>query len=280
MMAYSVAEEMIQTIWSSLCDRGLGHLDRVHGYLFNMLDGRATPENRPERELFRHLYVPGLKPGPYFDSGDLLQLDSAAELAAIQEEARSAFLQQALLTDHSDLVIGNAPAAQAGWNCLYFRKEFVDLDETNRLFPATSAYLRRHRLATEALYSRLAPQTSIEPHSDCANYVATVHLPLADSLASISVANEVKGYSAGKVIFFDSSFTHSVENASAYPRDILLFNVWHPELSDDEVASLKLIRQLWGRSVAFDPDTGFSPGLLRENEANSDNVIETNAAFK
>lgn len=253
-----VAEEMIQGIWSGISGRGLGHLDRVKAYLFNMLDGEATPSNRPDRELFKHLYVPGLRAGPYFDPGKLSPLNGAAELAAIQKEAREAFRQKNLLTDHSDLVVGSTPSAQAGWDCLYFRKEFADVDETQRLFPATSAYLRRHRLATEALFSRLAPKTRIEPHSDCANYVATVHLPLTDSTASICVADVEKGYVAGKAIFFDSSFVHSVENAAAFPRDILLFNVWHPDLSDDEVAALKLIRHLWSHSVAFDPDNGFT----------------------
>ena len=154
------------------------------------------------------------------------------------------------------------------------------MDETHQLFPATSRYLRRHRLATEALYSRLAPQTTIEPHSDCANYVATVHLPLADSPATIRVDGIEKGYVAGQTIFFDSSFTHSVENGGRDARDILLFNVWHPELSDDEVTALGMIRELWPASTAFDPDTGFNLGLPRGNGANSDNVIETGAAFK
>lgn len=280
MMAQDTPEEIIQAIWSSLCDRGLGHLDRVHEYLSNMLDGSATPENGPQRELFRNLYVPDLSSEPYFDPAILPQLGGATELAAIQEEARSAFAQGALLTDHSDLVVGNAPSVRAGWDCLYFRREFVDVDETHRLFPATSRYLRRHRLATEALYSRLAPQTTIEPHSDCANYVATVHLPLTDSPATIRVSDIEKGYVAGQTIFFDSSFIHSVENGASNARDILLFNVWHPELSDDEVTALTMIRELWPASTAFDPDTGFNPGLPRENEANSDNVIETGAAFK
>lgn len=252
-----VAEEMIQGIWSGISSR-LGQLDRVRSYLFNMLDGGATPANTADRELFRHLYVPGLSAGPYFDPERLPPLNGATELTTIQEEAQEAFRQRNRLTDHSDLVVGNAPSAKAGWDCLYFRKEFADVDETHRLFPATSAFLRRHRLATEALFSRLAPQTSIEPHSDCANYVATVHLPLVDSPASICVADIKKGYSAGETIFFDSSFVHSVENAASFPRDILLFNVWHPELSDDEIAALELIRHLWGRSATFDPDNGFT----------------------
>lgn len=254
----TVAEEMIQGIWSRISSRGLGHLDRIKDYLFNMLDGEATPANSPDRELFRYLYVPGLGAGPYFDPEILPRLQGKAELAAIQEEAREAFRQRNLLTDHSDLVVGNAPSAQAGWDCLYFRKEFADIGETHRLFPATSDYLRRHRLATEALFSRLAPQTSIEPHSDCANYVATVHLPLTDSTASIFVAGIKKGYAAGETVFFDSTFVHSVENPAILPRDILLFNVWHPDLSDEEVAALELIRHFWVRSVAFDPDDGFA----------------------
>lgn len=256
------AEEMLESIWSEISGHGAARLDRIKGYLFNMLDGKATPANKVDRELFRFLYVPGLGAGPYFDPRSLPSLNGAAELAAIQIEAQEAFRQRKLLTDHSDLVVGNAPSAQAGWDCLYFRKEFTDVGETHRLFPATSAYLRRHRLATEALFFRLASQTSIEPHSDCANYVATVHLSLAESPAKIIVSDVEKGYVAGETLFFDSTFVHSVENIAAFPRDILLFNVWHPDLSDDEVAALELIRQLWDRSVAFDPDNGFAEAAI------------------
>lgn len=258
----TVAEKMIQEIWSQISYRGFAHLDRVKAYLFNMLDGAATPANTSSRELFRHLYVPGLGAGPYFDPKKLSSLDGTPELAAIQEEARNAFKQRNLLTDHSDLVVGNTASALARWDCLYFRKEFMDIEETHLLFPATSAYLRRHRLATEALFSRLAPQTSIEAHSDCANYVGTVHLPLCDSTANIWVSNVKRGYIAGEIIFFDSSFTHMVENPAASPRDILLFNVWHPDLSDDEIVAFRLIRDLWSRSVAFDPDNGFAKTLV------------------
>lgn len=251
------AEEMLNSIWEAICAHGLGHLDRVKDYLFNMLDGDIAPANTSDRELFRHLYFPGLSPGPYFDPDKLPTMDGEQELASIQTEARSAFASRTLLTDHSDLVIGSTPSAKAGWDCLYFRREFMDVVETHRLFPVTSAYLRRHRLATEALFSRLAPQTSIEPHSDCANYVATVHLPLSDSTAKIRVAGIENGYTTGATIFFDSSFTHSVENLSIHPRDILLFNVWHPDLSNEEIVGLQLIRHGWRRSVNFDPDDGF-----------------------
>lgn len=252
------AEKMLVGIWTEISVRGLGHLDRVRGYLFNMLDGEATPENRLDRELFRHLFVPGLGAGPYFDPELLPPLDGTTELIEIQNEAEAAFQKRDLLIDHSDLTVGRSPLARAGWDCLYFRKEFHDVADTHRLFPATSAYLQRHRLATEALFSRLAPQTVIEPHSDCANYVATVHLPLSDSAAYLQVSGIKKCYSAGNAIIFDSSFVHSVENASELPRDILLFNVWHPDLSDDEVRALEMIRHLWGHSITFDPDSGFS----------------------
>lgn len=259
-MAYvkSPPEEMIQRIWRALCSRGFAHLDRVRGYLWNMLDGGSTPENRSNREFFRHLYVPGLGAGPYFDPDDLPPLHGIAELAAIQEEARSAFKQRALLTDHSDLVVGSDPTAKAGWDCLYFRKQFADVKETRLLFPSTSAYLRRHRLAAEALFSRLAPKTNIESHSDRANYVATVHIPLSDSSAVICVSGIEKVYIAGQPIFFDSSFVHSVDNKAAVPRDILLFNVWHPDLSDEEISAIEIVRELWDPSIAFDPDDGFS----------------------
>lgn len=253
----SLPERMIHSIWSELTHAGFGHLDRVRRYLFNMLDGREAPPPHSDRELFRFMYVPGLTPGPFYEIDALTLSAGHDELSAICNEARLALSQRALVTDHSDLVVGNTVSAQAGWDCRYFRREFSDIVETHQLFPGTSAYLRRQRLATEALYSRLAPHTSIEPHSDCANYVTTVHLPLCDHPSILCVAGESRVYSEGKIMLFDSSFTHSVQNPSDTPRDILLFNIWHPDLSDEEVHAIDLIRRSWKSSVRFDPDNGF-----------------------
>jgi len=57
------AERMLVGTWTEISVRGLGHLDRVRGYLFNMLDGEATPENRLDRELFGIFSYQGSAPG-------------------------------------------------------------------------------------------------------------------------------------------------------------------------------------------------------------------------
>ncbi|MES2057486.1 MAG: aspartyl/asparaginyl beta-hydroxylase domain-containing protein [Pseudomonadota bacterium] len=248
---------MVRDIWSRICAQRWSHLDRIERYLFNMLDGEATPENSSSRELFRRLYIPGLGAGPYYGADALQSPVGIDELAAIQGEAISAFGERALVTDHSDLVVANDSSARAAWDCVYFRKEFKDVEKTHHLFPVTSAFLKRQRLATEALFSRLAPSTNIERHSDCANYVTTVHLPLMDSSSVINVAGAARQYVSGQVIIFDSSFYHSVDNSSCFNRDILLFNIWHQDLSDQEIAAMMLIRNHWNSAISFDPESGF-----------------------
>ena len=43
----------------------------------------------------------------------------------------------------------------------------------------------------------------------------------------------------GEPRVFDGAYEHSAVNATAEPRVVLLFDVWHPELSHGERAALE-----------------------------------------
>ena len=75
---------------------------------------------------------------------------------------------------------------------------------------------------------RLRPGASLVPHTGPTPERTTLHLPLYVPVgASITVGGETRVWEAGKVLAFDDSFVHSVENTHpTEARTVLLANVW------------------------------------------------------
>jgi aspartate beta-hydroxylase len=67
----------------------------------------------------------------------------------------------------------------------------------------------------------------------------------------IRVGGEARTWGDGCCIIFDDSFEHEVWNESAHERIVLIVDVWHPDLSDDEVKLLDgLYRFVVARSTS------------------------------
>jgi hypothetical protein len=93
-----------------------------------------------------------------------------------------------------------------------------------------------------AFFSALAPGAAIAPHFGPANTRLRVHVPLrvpAGGGAALTVAGERRVWAEGEPVVFDDSFEHAAENKSDGERVVLLFDVWHPELSADERAAVE-----------------------------------------
>jgi aspartyl/asparaginyl beta-hydroxylase (cupin superfamily) len=89
-----------------------------------------------------------------------------------------------------------------------------------------------------ALFSRLRPQTRIPPHTGMVNTRLICHLPLIvpENCGAIRVGNEARPWVQGEMLIFDDSMLHEAWNDSGSERVVLLFDVWRPELSEEERA--------------------------------------------
>lgn len=94
------------------------------------------------------------------------------------------------------------------------------------------------RQYNHALFSALAPNTHVTAHYGPTNKKLRCHLPLVvpdSDLCSITVHGQTVNLKEGKCVVFDDSFLHEAENSSGKPRIVLIVDVWHPDLSDEEV---------------------------------------------
>ena len=75
----------------------------------------------------------------------------------------------------------------------------------------------------------------IQPHNGQFNTRLTCHLPLiVPSGCRFRVGNEVREWERGKLLIFDDSIEHEAWNQSSEDRFILIFDIWRPELSEQE----------------------------------------------
>lgn len=98
-----------------------------------------------------------------------------------------------------------------------------------------------------ALFSLLKPGTHIQPHNGLINTRLICHIPLiAPPDCALRVGAETRAWRDGEALIFDDSIEHEAWNRSNRTRVILLFEIWRPELSDEERASLTALFEAIG----------------------------------
>jgi aspartyl/asparaginyl beta-hydroxylase (cupin superfamily) len=86
-----------------------------------------------------------------------------------------------------------------------------------------------------AMFSLLKPGTKIPPHNGTTNCRLVTHLPLiVPEQCGFRVGNETRAWVPGKAWVFDDTIEHEAWNNSDKLRVILIFDVWHPRLSQAE----------------------------------------------
>jgi len=92
-----------------------------------------------------------------------------------------------------------------------------------------------------AFFSTMGPNATIAPHHGPCNLRLRCHFPLIvpDGDLGMEVGGELVRWRVGEPVFFDDTFEHHVWNRTNQERVVLLFDVWHPELADDEIDAIK-----------------------------------------
>lgn len=87
------------------------------------------------------------------------------------------------------------------------------------------------------LFSKLASGARIPPHHGLINTRLICHLPLiAPPGNRFRVGNEIREWKEGQAWAFDDTIEHEARNDSDQDRTILIFDVWKPELTQEERA--------------------------------------------
>jgi aspartyl/asparaginyl beta-hydroxylase (cupin superfamily)/Tfp pilus assembly protein PilF len=89
--------------------------------------------------------------------------------------------------------------------------------------------------------SKLAPGMRIDPHTGPTNLRLRCHLGLSipDGDCGLTVAGETRRWREGTCLVFDDSLEHTAWNHTEAPRVVLIVDLWHPDLTPEEIAYLE-----------------------------------------
>jgi aspartyl/asparaginyl beta-hydroxylase (cupin superfamily) len=141
------------------------------------------------------------------------------------------------------------------WSALDLFKNGEANPDAKDLFPKTLNALRAipsyslNDNPFEVFFSLLKPHQHIADHYGESNHALTVHLALdIPDDCYLEVNAEQREWSSGKITVFDDSFLHSAHNNSDKLRSVLIFSVWHPDLTLNEQTAIQTSfheRQNW-----------------------------------
>lgn len=97
-------------------------------------------------------------------------------------------------------------------------------------FPAAAGCKRG-----QVKYSVMLPGTHVWPHTGPTNCRLRAHLGLkVPSGTFLRVKDQTKSWKEGEWLIFDDSFEHEVWHNGTDTRLVLIVDIWHPEITEEE----------------------------------------------
>jgi aspartyl/asparaginyl beta-hydroxylase len=115
------------------------------------------------------------------------------------------------------------------------------------LCPRTAAVIDANRAALSfggiVYFSVLERDTYVAPHEGPTNMRLRCHLGIdVPEGSGLRVGGMTRKWEEGRCLVFDDSFTHEVWNRGSRRRLVLVVDIWHPDLTGDEVALLNAMK--------------------------------------
>ena len=144
--------------------------------------------------------------------------------------------------------VGKLGTDKGNWNVSYLALHNVDCSRVRELCPKTWELLSAvEGFYDHAFFSSMSKVSHITKHTGPTNKKLRCQLPLIvptdpPSACRLRAGDEVVDLKEGKCIIFDDSYEHEAWNDSEQPRLILIFDVWHPDLTKEEVKFLTFLQ--------------------------------------
>jgi len=224
-----------------------------------------------KRQIFvqqpKYYYFPGLPQIQFYDRSFFpwfTQLEAATQV--IREELLGVMRDPGAFKPYVEGNPNRPRKEEAGmidnpdWSAFYLWKNGEPIPANAARCPKTIEALRNAPLALtpnrspSILFSLLRPGTRIPPHHGLVNTRLICHLPLiVPGRCAFRVGNEIREWKVGEAWAFDDTIEHEAVNDSEETRVILLFDIWRPELVDEE---RRLVNALF---ESIDLQTGQKP---------------------
>jgi Aspartyl/asparaginyl beta-hydroxylase and related dioxygenases len=265
-----------------LLDQGYEHREYFGP---NPKGGGGGEEERGEKGLtpstsncyqYAHSYVPGLTVKPFWSIDNISWAKKLIKhYPTIHKEFQQVTQNMDKLIQEGNNIWAGALTQEAGqygdgWKTLVLKDRGI-WDEVNcNLFPKTSKAVEQSGIpATEVFFASMKPHSEIKLHSDFTNFVLTSHLALeipdsGKNKCRLTIGDETREWRNGEVMLFDTSLMHDAVNESDGMRYILMFRVWHPDLTEVEREALQFIYDCLSVPEMLDDNEGIRINAERQ----------------
>lgn len=162
------------------------------------------------------------------------------EIETLMAVGTDGFRPYILSDPHKPRLDDNPLLDSAEWSALFLCENGMSSDELIARCPKSwdavqGAPLPRIANSPTVMFSLLRPGARIVAHTGMTNTRLVCHLPLiVPPGCGFRVGNEVREWEEGKLLIFDDTIEHEAWNDSGSDRVVLIFDIWRPELSEQE----------------------------------------------
>ena len=168
-----------------------------------------------------------------------------SELRAVMAAERAELVPYVQYEDHLPMDQWRPLNRSLDWTAIHLLQSGQPVEANASHCPQTMALLKHvpqpviPNAAPNAMFSLLAPKTEIPPHVGVNNARLVCHLPLiVPEGCWFRVGAETRYWKPGEAFVFDDTIEHAAMNPSDELRVVLIFDVWHPDLSKVEREAL------------------------------------------
>lgn len=221
-----------------------GDAARIARFQSNVLRKTRVYHSEPT-----HFAYPGLAEREFHPRDEhpwLAELEAAtetiaAELSAIMSAERAELVPYIQYEQHQAMAQWRELNQNRDWTAIHLLRNGERIEANARHCPATMALLDRlpqpdmPGAGPNAMFSLLAPHTTIPAHVGVNNTRLVCHLPLiVPDGCWFRVGAETRFWERGQAFLFDDTIEHEAANPSDQLRVVFIFDVWHPALSEVE----------------------------------------------
>lgn len=165
----------------------------------------------------------------------------ATELEAVLAAERAELVPYIQYDDHLPMRQWKPLNHNPDWTAIHLLRNGERIEANALHCSRTLALLERFPqpvvpgASPNAMFSLLAPRTSIPPHVGVSNTRLVCHLPLVVPEGCwFRVGAETRHWRRGEAFVFDDTIEHEAMNPTDQLRIVFIFDVWHPDLTEVE----------------------------------------------
>lgn len=218
-------------------------------------------KTRPYHSEPTHFAFPGLAEREFHPRSEHAWLEQveaattniAAELEAVMSAERAELVPYVQYEEHEALAQWRELNRNPDWTAIHLIRNGKRIDANARHCPKTMELLASLPqpdivgAGPNAMFSLLAPHTTIPPHVGVSNARLVCHLPLVVPEGCwFRVGAETRHWQRGEAFLFDDTIEHEAANPSDQLRIVFIFDVWHPGLSNVEREAVRRVIEAEG----------------------------------